>query len=83
MRERTLEEVIEAPIDHATSGDLARLRRFYEDVFGERRCETTRPFAQLLGPDARLGDVVVSSVVRVAGRAIPQSSPPEPRKDLA
>ena len=82
MRERTIEEIIETPIDHATGGDLARLRRFYEDVFGERRCETERPFAQLLGPDARLGDVVVSPVVRVAARAIRQSSPPE-RTDLA
>ena len=68
MRRRTLEEIVETPIDEATAGDLARLRTFYEDVLGEQRCETTRPFAQLLSPDARLGDVVVSPVVQVAGR---------------
>jgi hypothetical protein len=70
MRRRTLEDIIETPIDQATSGDLARLRAFYEDVLGVRRCETTHPFAQLLGPDARLGAVVVSPVVQVGARAI-------------
>ena len=77
MRQRTLEEIVDTPIDQVTAGDLARLRGFYEAVLGERRCETTHPFAQLLGPDARLGDVVVTPVLQVAGRAI-RSSPPPP-----
>ncbi|HYV59588.1 MAG TPA: hypothetical protein VFA62_05915 [Acidimicrobiia bacterium] len=66
MRRRTVEEIAETPIGEATAGDLARLGRFYRDVLGEQRCEATRPFAQLLGPDERLGDVVVSPVVQIA-----------------
>jgi hypothetical protein len=80
MRRRTLEEIIETPIDDATAGDLASLRRFYQDVLGEQRGETTRPFAQLLGPDERLGDVVVSPVVQVAARG-PLIDSTEPRSD--
>ena len=70
MQRRTLQEIVETPIDEATAGDLARLRTFFEDVLGEQRRETTRPFAQLLGPDERLGDVVVSPVMQVAPRPI-------------
>jgi hypothetical protein len=80
MRRRTLEEIVETPLDEATAADLTRLRTFYEDVLGQQRCEATSSFAQLPGPDARLGDVVVSPVVEVAARG--RSSPPsEPRTD--
>jgi hypothetical protein len=81
MWQRTLEEIIETPVHQVTGGELARLARFLEEVLGERRSETTRPFAQLPGPDARLGDVAVSPIVQVAGRAIPQSSPSEQQTD--
>jgi hypothetical protein len=66
MQHRTIEEILETPIDEATAEDLARLRVFYEDGLGEKRLETTHPFAQLLGPDERLGDVGVGSLIQVA-----------------
>jgi hypothetical protein len=48
MQRRTLEQILETPIDEATAEDLARARAFYEDLRGDQRHEITRPFAQLL-----------------------------------
>jgi hypothetical protein len=73
MPRRTIEEILETPIDDATADDLARLRAFHEDVLGEQRRETTPPFAQLLGPHERLGDVVVGARYQ-ATRARPPGS---------